>query len=215
MRGLHQFILRSTALALAGWMLGFILFANVASLPSSAPLARADAIVALTGGTRRIQAAGQLLQAGKAKRLLISGVNRAVSHAKLRNLLGIDAELFDCCVNVGYTAQNTRGNAMETRNWADEHQLESVIVVTSSYHMPRSLSELGYAMPSVDLIAYPVLPDQFRSSPWWLNRESILVLGAEYLKYLPSAAQFWLARLIDTPSQADRKHGNQKAVAVQ
>ncbi|MFT5509896.1 MAG: uncharacterized SAM-binding protein YcdF (DUF218 family), partial [Hyphomicrobiaceae bacterium] len=137
-------IVRVAALFVAAVMLGFLMFANATTRPVTVAAPRASAIVALTGGAQRIRAAGRLLQNRQAGRLLISGVNRVVSRAKLRRMLAIDSELFDCCVDIDYAAQNTRGNAVETRKWATKHEFDSLIVVTSSYHMPRSLTELSH-----------------------------------------------------------------------
>lgn len=207
-------IVRVAALFVAAVMLGFLMFANATTRPVTVAAPRASAIVALTGGAQRIRAAGRLLQNRQAGRLLISGVNRVVSRAKLRRMLAIDSELFDCCVDIDYAAQNTRGNAVETRKWATKHEFDSLIVVTSSYHMPRSLTELSHLLPAVDLVAYPVVPDRFQGKPWWLHRENVLLLGAEYLKYLPSAAQYALGRIMETPRQS-QPADVQKAVAIQ
>jgi len=207
-------IVRVAALLVAAVMLGFLVFANATTRPVNDASPRAAAIVALTGGAQRIRAAGQLLQSKQAGRLLISGVNRVVSRAKLRRMLAIDSELFACCVDIDYAAQNTRGNAVETRKWAMKHEFDSLIVVTSSYHMPRSLTELSHLLPAVDLLAYPVVPDRFQRAPWWLRWENVQLLAAEYLKYLPSAAQYGLGRIMETPRQA-RSADVQRAVAIQ
>jgi uncharacterized SAM-binding protein YcdF (DUF218 family) len=214
-----QIIIRVAALLVAAVMLGFLVFANATTRPVTAAAApRASAIVALTGGAQRIRAAGRLLQNRQAGRLLISGVNRVVSRAKLRRMLAIDSELFACCVDIDYAAQNTRGNAVETHKWAMKHEFDSLIVVTSSYHMPRSLTELSHLLPAVDLVAYPVVPDRFQGTPWWLRWENVQLLGAEYLKYLPSAAQHALGRIMETPGQGKSQGQSadvQRAVAIQ
>jgi uncharacterized SAM-binding protein YcdF (DUF218 family) len=219
MRIWQHILFRLGAVAAAFLVFGFLVFASLTTRVTTGPSAEAvrdaDAIVALTGGTQRIGVAGQLLKQGKANRLLISGVNRVVSRQELRKLLQIDQKLFDCCVDVGYSAQNTRGNAVETRKWAQKHRFKSIIVVTASYHMPRSLTELGSLMPATDLVAYPVLPERFRKSPWWLDHENVMLLGAEYLKYLPSAAQFGIGRMLETPRSANRDSAVSKAVAIQ
>ena len=202
------------ALIVAAVMLGFLMFANATTRPTVGAMPRAAAIVVLTGGTQRIGVAGRLLQNRQAGRLLISGVNRVVSRSKLRRLLGVDADLFTCCVDIDYAAQNTRGNAIETRKWVVQHEFDSLIVVTSSYHMPRSLTELGHLLPAVDLVAYPVVPNRLRGTPWWLDRENVLLLGAEYLKFLPSAALYGWGRLMETPP-AKKGQVIQKAVAIQ
>ena len=204
----------SAALSVAAATLGFLMFASATTRPADGAMPRAAAIVVLTGGAQRIGVAGRLLQNRQAGRLLISGVNRIVSRNELRRLLGIDTALFACCVDIDYAAQNTRGNAIETRKWVQKHEFDSLIVVTSSYHMPRSLTELGHLLPAVDLVAYPVVPNRLRDTPWWLDRENVLLLGAEYLKFLPSAAQYGLGRLMETP-RTKKGQVIQKAVAIQ
>ncbi|MGI9475094.1 MAG: YdcF family protein [Hyphomicrobiaceae bacterium] len=207
-------VVKGAALIVAAALLGFLFFANATTRSPTDASPRAAAIVALTGGAQRIRAAGRLLKNKQAGRLLISGVNRVVSRAELRRLLAIDKDLFSCCVDIDYAAQNTRGNAVETRKWANKHEFDSLIVVTSSYHMPRSLTELGHLLPAVDLVAHPVVPQRFRDAPWWLDHENVLLLGAEYLKFLPSAAQYGLGRLMGTP-KPKKAAVIQKAVAIQ
>jgi uncharacterized SAM-binding protein YcdF (DUF218 family) len=215
MRRWKHTIVCLAATVAAAMVFGFIIFANHTTKVRISPLPHAQAIVALTGGTQRIRAAGQLLKARHAKRLLISGVHRSVNRSKLRRLLDIDDRLLACCVDVDYAAQNTHGNAVETRKWARKHSFESIIVVTSSYHMPRSLNELGHMLPEVDLVAYPVVPNRFRGKPWWLDRHSVKLLGAEYLKYLPSVAQLGIGRIMETLRSGERDSVFHKAVAIQ
>ncbi len=90
---------------------GFLAF--VAYLPDVATGAhRADGIVALTGGDERVEAAVNLLENSFGKRLLISGVHRAITKEQLKHLAH-GGPRFDCCADLGYTAENTRGNAQE------------------------------------------------------------------------------------------------------
>ena len=56
----------------------------------------------------------QLLEAGKGKRLLVSGVNRRVTRDDLRDVTGAIKPIYDCCVDLGFQAANTKGNARET-----------------------------------------------------------------------------------------------------
>ena len=124
--------------------------------PPQAP--RADGIVVVTGDSNRIEAGLFLLVEGHAERLLISGVHPATSASMLANITGARMELFECCVDLDRAALDTAGNARETRAWADEHGFSSLIVVTSSYHVPRTLAELRAVLPGTELIAYPVDP---------------------------------------------------------
>ena len=184
------------AIALLG--ADFLVFANAATRPPAELPPKADGIVALTGTQERISVAAQLLARERARRLLVTGINRQATSAEIRRLTGLDASLFDCCVDLGYEAQNTIGNAEETRAWAEQHEFSRLIVVTSSYHMPRSLVELGRVMPGVELIPYPVVSGPLRRGEWWTRPALIRLLASEYVKFLPSAARFALARLVHT-----------------
>lgn len=177
---------------------GFFGFAEEIASASPPPDPRADAIVVLTGGSARIDGALRLLDEGRARRLLISGVNPSVTSTDLANL--VDGALRDelaCCVDLDRQAIDTVGNAAETRDWAAAHGFKSLIVVTSDYHMPRSMTELAAAMPTVALIPFPVTNPDLRFADWWHDRTTFTLLLREYGKYLVAKAR----RLL--PGEAD------------
>lgn len=182
----------------AAWLLvfGFVMFATNVMREPAHQTERADAIVVLTGGKFRIGEGAKLLQAGQAKRMLITGVHPRTGKKVLSKLTGADKAKFDCCVDLGHRARDTVGNADETRSWVAEKGYDSLIVVTANYHMPRSLAELQRAMPSVRLVAHPVFPDTFRSRAWWLHGPALKLLIKEYLKYIPAAARLTMARVV-------------------
>jgi uncharacterized SAM-binding protein YcdF (DUF218 family) len=166
-------------------VLGFIDFAERIANAAPPANARAEGIVVLTGGAARIDGALQLLAEGRANRLLISGVNPAVTRDTLA--LTVEGDLrsvLDCCADLGRTARDTIGNAVETRNWAAQRGFSSLIVVTSDYHMPRSMSELGQAMPGKRLIAFPVSSPELDFGRWWRDPEAFSLLVREYGKFL-------------------------------
>ena len=68
--------------------------------------------------------------------------------------------------------------------------------------MPRSLTELGRAMPAIALIPYPVVSRNFRTERWWMHGATARLLFFEYLKFLPSAARFGVARLFGLGQRA-------------
>lgn len=169
---------------LSGFVGGFLVFADQVSTASAPPAPTADAIVALTGGPQRLTDAVDLLANGSAKKLLITGVNEQISVAQLKRALPSGAPYFQCCIDIGYLARNTRGNATESRDWARTNGFTSLIVVTSAYHMPRSLTELERAMPGVDLIAYPVQHEDLPLDAWMEEFGTFRLLMTEYVKYL-------------------------------
>lgn len=169
---------------------GFIAFASsVKSGSTQADERKADGIVALTGGKARIGEAVRLLAKGNARRLLITGVNPTTTKEQLGPLVPKGAEMFDCCIDLGREAEDTTGNATETRDWADLHDYKSLIVVTSSYHMPRTLLELRHVMPHLTLIPHAVEPDSFRSEQWWKDRMVMRLMLSEYVKYISALAR--------------------------
>ncbi len=185
-----------TAAVLWGGVLGFVLFAaSVMRTPVVAD-EKADAIVVLTGGEQRIKESARLLKDGYGARLLISGVNTRTGQSDLIRVSGIDAKTFNCCVDLGYTALNPIGNASETQTWATAHRYRSLIVVTTNYHMPRTLVELSRTLPNVRLIPHIVTPTAFDTEAWWLSPVTMRNLIAEYVKFLPSAARFALHRVV-------------------
>jgi uncharacterized SAM-binding protein YcdF (DUF218 family) len=175
-----------TAIVLSAvYLVGFAAF--VANLPAAEPRAvHADAVVALTGSEDRLDAAVTLFGRGVGRRLLITGVHRFMTKAFLKRLLH-GGPRFDCCVDLGFSATNTHGNAMETAGWARAHGYRSLVVVTANYHMPRSIEEFSAAMPGVMLVPYPV-PEIVAARRWWLDPVAIRTLQYEYAKYLGSLA---------------------------
>lgn len=205
MKRAARYLAGVSAVAVALLFFGFVMFANSATHDVRAAGLKADGIVVLTGGGNRIVVAGRLLADRRGRRLLISGVNRKASIADLRKLSGLDDVTFRCCVEVGYEAQDTIGNAEETRKWAQRFGMNRLIVVTSSYHMLRSLMELRAALPHSEFIAYPVVPTSLRDKPWWLSFSLTRTLAAEYLKLLPAAARLVFSQLLtpQKPSAAE------------
>ncbi len=163
--------------------LGFLGFVYSLDRFEQKPETRADGIVALTGGAQRIGDAIDLLAQGYAKRLLISGVNEKTSREQISRLNPGQRQLFDCCVDLDYRARNTIGNAIETRRWAEANGFDAIIVVTSNYHMPRTLVELDHALPNLQKIPYPVAAT-IDPHEWWHNPSAAKVLFFEYLKFL-------------------------------
>lgn len=138
----------------------------------------ADGAIALTGGAgHRIAAGVQLVETGAVSRLLVSGVDRGVSVNDIIRISGGDPETYACCVDLGYVATSTHGNAEESAAWAALNGYDELIVVTSDYHLPRSLIHLARAMPETALIAYPVRTEVDPSKPFanQRNRRGLLV----------------------------------------
>lgn len=190
----RRFVIAFAGSVLALAVFGFVLFANAVMREPEVKDVRADGIVVLTGGQVRIAEAARLLEDGRGQRLLISGVNQKIGRSSLIKISGLDEKIFACCVDLGYAALNTVGNAEETRRWAEALGYQRLIVVTASYHMPRSLAELARAMPGIELVPHPVAPEGLRRKVWWLDATAARLLASEYLKFLPAALRLAVAR---------------------
>jgi uncharacterized SAM-binding protein YcdF (DUF218 family) len=161
----------------------------------------ADGVVVLTGGPDRIADAMDLLASGRGKRLLITGVNPATRLEELAHLMPRYAAMFNCCVDLDRSATNTIGNAVESRRWARARGFNSLIIVTSDYHMPRAMAELRHQLPGVRLIAYPVVTDRTRGEPWWYHAVTARTLAIEYVKFVAALVRM---RIESDPTAGDR-----------
>ncbi len=196
MTSIVRALIYCAALVAAMLAFGFVIFATSVMRGALGGAETADGIVVLTGGDNRIVEGARLLSEGRGKRLLISGVNRRTTRESVQRISRLEVRAFNCCVDLGYEALDTVGNADETRTWAKANGYETLIVVTSSYHMPRSLAELALAMPGTKLVPHAVTPRNFPDSGWWLNVHTTRVLLSEYLKYLPAVARLNAQRLM-------------------
>ncbi len=169
---------------------GFAWFAShVSHLATPEDPGEADAIIVLTGGQARLDAALGLLKSGKGQRLLISGVNPRADLDDLQAVTGGDKTLFACCVDIDHAALDTIGNAEESAKWVETHAYRSVILVTNNYHMPRSLLEMGRLLQAAELRPYPVVNTRLDDGAWMTKPGALRVLFTEYTKYLASLAR--------------------------
>lgn len=171
-------------LLLVGIATGFVFFLSQLRGIETKPSRQADGIVVLTGGSSRVSDALELLAGGYGKRLLISGVHPTSAASDISRSVSENQSLFRCCVDLDHSAVNTRSNAAETRRWVQERGFKSLIVVTSNYHMPRALTEIGHQLPQVALVPFPVVTDKLRAGPWWANSATTRLLLLEYVKYI-------------------------------
>lgn len=173
------------------WAVGLLAFgARVErSTPAEDPPV-SDAVVALTGAsTLRLEAAVKLLENGKGRRLLVSGVNKLATRKDIKSVTKAQKPIYDCCVDLDYTAADTAGNAEQIADWAKSKGYRSLIVVTADYHMPRAMLEIRAALPGVKLTAYPVATETLDASHWWGDSVQARRMAIEYCKYLAILAR--------------------------
>jgi uncharacterized SAM-binding protein YcdF (DUF218 family) len=173
-------IVRLSGLVALAWCLGFALFMLV--LPKPLEGNTTDAIVVPTGGAGRIDRGIALLQAGQARRMLVTGVAPGVRPIDLAREYRTPSALFACCIDLGADAVDTRSNGEETAAWVKTHGYRTVRLVTSDWHVPRARMELAAAMGDGVL----VLGDGVPSSP------RLGTLVNEYNKLLLRRVALWL-----------------------
>lgn len=169
-------IVRMIAGAVLVWVLGFLVF----SIALPAPLAdvQTDAVVVPTGSGGRIARGLEVLRNKEAKRMLVTGVDPEVRPNEFAAEFRVERRLMKCCVTLGAKAADTRGNAMETVEWARGVDAKSIRLVTSDWHMRRASLELDRAMPDDIVIYEDAVP----------TRPSFRTLFLEYNKLLAAAA---------------------------
>lgn len=168
------------------WAAGLLAFASRVERSTPAPEPEvADAVVALTGGSSlRLETAMQLLEDGKGRRLLISGVNREATREDIRAVTRAYNRIFDCCVDLGFRAEDTVGNGRETAEWARANGFRRIILVTADFHMPRSLVELRAAMPEAEFVPHPIATAHLDARRWTRSSTAMQRMVGEYVKYL-------------------------------
>ncbi len=172
---------------LALWFIGLLFFIDgIPKIKDGQHTKKLDAIVVLTGGSNRINSGFDLLEKNMGKKLFISGVYRGVDAKELlsrwkkdpkKNILDVDVEL-------GFEAYNTKQNAKETITWLKKEKIKSIYLVTSNYHIKRSLIEFKKRAPKITIIPYPIKPNNFDLNKWWENSRTASLIIKEYNKYI-------------------------------
>ena len=188
MRGFTRKIFFCSVAVIGTWCAGLGWFAwQIPTHEQDSP-EQADAIVVLTGDSGRIESGVRLLLQDKGKKLFISGAGSMVTPADvIKNVpqdLRAAVAYRTVDIVLGHYAQNTIGNAEETAGWLQRQHYKSIRLVTSSYHMPRSLEELRQTMPGISIIPEPVFTDGFSLGRVLSNKASWELLMSEYHKYL-------------------------------
>ena len=118
---------------------------------------KSSLIVVLTGGKGRIEKGIELLKEGNGKFLLISGVFQK-EKVKNKYLFEDNISLKKCCIFFEEKAKNTLQNASEVSEWLKNNKvnIESIQLITSYYHIPRSFIIFKKFFPEKRLITVPV-----------------------------------------------------------
>jgi uncharacterized SAM-binding protein YcdF (DUF218 family) len=151
-------IRRIVSLIVIVWLLGLAWFAIF--LPGPSDVARTDAIVVLTGAPGRFKRGLAVLAAGRAQRLLVSGVDRSVKRIEFDAAQHVPPQLSACCIDLGKDAVDTISNAREAAEWAQRRKFKSVRLITTDWHMRRAQFEFHRALGNDVMIASDAVPSQ-------------------------------------------------------
>ncbi len=152
------------------WFAGLLYFTTVVlSAHQEQIYQKTDAIIVLTGGKKRINTGLKLLSDEVSEYLFISGVNENVHLAKIKEMHVDGYKLPECCIDMGFMAKNTMDNAAETRSWLEEKGFNSIRLVTSDYHIARSMLEFRHVMPSLEIIKHPIREYSLNHRKYWKN----------------------------------------------
>jgi uncharacterized SAM-binding protein YcdF (DUF218 family) len=172
---------------LLGFLLGAITVVPVLSLAVliavghwldvSDPLAKSDAIVAISGDTgARTQSAIALWKEGYAPVLIFSGGSSdpaSVASAELMKRTAVAAGVPADAIVVEGDSATTEENATRVAEVMRDRGLASAILVTSPYHQRRAaiLFEREFA-PPMSLRNHPAEDPDWDASFWWMHEQS-------------------------------------------
>lgn len=191
------------AAALAAWTVGLVRFAATIPNVVEDTDTPTEAIVVLTGGSERFATGLRLLAQDRAERMFVSGVHPGVDVGRLLVVAGQPSPALAERIETGHAALDTAGNAAETAGWMQRRGYHSLRLVTSHYHMPRSLAEFRRALPEVRVIPHPVFSAGAATSLWWQRPATLTLVISEYNKYLLSS----LSLRSEVPARAVAKGG--------
>ncbi|MEI8295405.1 MAG: YdcF family protein [Alphaproteobacteria bacterium] len=167
------------------WLIGIVRY--ICLIPILPSEVKADAIVVFTGGANRVRTGGLLLQQNRGEYLLVSGVYPRVQQREIFDSLSLDPER----ITLDYQAHNTLNNVLKTKEWIERNGFHSIYLVTAHYHLPRAILLLKRELPSVDIIAYPVITREFKQPYWWFQPDTMLKFLREYHKFLLAQLRFY------------------------
>lgn len=133
-------------------------------------------IVVLTGNAGRLNAAIDLMLLNTKARLLITGVAKGVKYSEIIK----NKNIKETRIILGYNAQSTLGNAIETKIWIQKNNFKDFILITDDWHMQRALVLFKNSMPNIRIFPYRLKSKNNLKENFYFE---------EHLKYLISHIQ--------------------------
>lgn len=151
-------------------------------------LVKADAIVAISGGetTSRTLGAVKLYDQGYAPTIIFSGAAQdptSVSNAAAMKTIAVRAGVPASDILIEEDSVDTYENAQNTARIIKDHNIKSIILVTSPYHQRRASIEFKRALgKDIKVIDHSASDENWRRSAWWKNNYSLNLTLSEFQK---------------------------------
>ncbi len=155
-----------------------------------------DAIIVFTGGENRVQSGIDLLSNNIGKKLFISGVNPDTNIFDISEQTLSDMDLLNCCIDLGKKADNTMENALESIDWIKNNKYKNIVIVTSNYHMKRSLFILRNFDRTINFIPHNVQSKFLQNKNITIYRKLKTIIS-EYVKLTYTRIYFLVEKRID------------------
>ena len=138
--------------------------------------------IVLTGGDNRVKKSLKIFFQIKNnnKNLFISGVGKGFNNKTLRKLTQKNPnynKIIDCCIQIEGISRNTFSNAVESLKWVKSKKINSFVLLTNNYHMPRAMLEFKSIFKDIEVIPYVFIDE---NKIWWKTKINYI---SEYFKY--------------------------------
>jgi uncharacterized SAM-binding protein YcdF (DUF218 family) len=143
-----------------------------------------SAIIVLTGGKGRFEKGLSILKSNISEKLFVSGVFPGVDLKKKYISNMNESKLFDCCIYYGNEAINTKENAEEVKEWLGNNDIDTIFLVSSYYHLPRSKIIFENKMPQTKILLIPSEDNFFESKEFLTHLFNLKLIVIEYLKII-------------------------------
>ena len=138
--------------------------------------------IVLTGGNNRVKKSLQIFFQikNKNKNLFISGVGKGFNKKTLKKLTKQNLnneEIIECCIQIEGLSRDTFSNAVESLKWVKSKGINSFVLLTNNYHMPRAMLEFETIFKDIKITPYIFID---KNKIWWKKKINYI---SEYFKY--------------------------------
>ena len=138
--------------------------------------------IVLTGGDNRVKKSLKIFFQieNKNKNLFISGVGKGFNKETLKKITQNNPnynKIIDCCIEIEGISRNTFSNAVESLKWVKSRKINSFVLLTNNYHMPRAILEFKSMFKDIRITPYVFIDE---NKIWWKTKINYI---SEYFKY--------------------------------